>query len=275
MEEPYGALVESTLRVVTWNVWGKFGPWQQRQRLIEATLAATTPDLVLLQESWLDLDGDDQCRVLGERLGLPHRRRTAPGLVHGDWAPVNAIVSRWPLVDVEEHSLPAVDDGWGGLVLRAVVDGPRGEVDVFCVALDWPPQASRRRQHAVAQLAALIQDRQATRRRPLVVAGDFNAAPHSDEIRMLTGLRPPPTDGFVLFDAWRTAASDGDGATWSRSNPWTRPVLLPEARIDYVLTGWPRRHGVGSASSATLIGTELVDGVAPSDHYGIAVDIRY
>ena len=274
MEQPYGELVATTLRVVTWNVWGKFGPWRQRQLSLEKALAAAAADIVLLQESWSDVDGDDQCRALSEHLGLPYHCHTTPDLVHGDWAPVNAIISRWPLRDVEEHPLPAVDDGWGGLVLRAAVDGPRGELDTYCVALDWPPQASHRRQHGVTVLARLIHDHQLADRRVLIVAGDFNASPHSDEIRMLTGLRRPPVDGVVLFDVWETGSSRGDGATWSRSNPWAQPILLPERRIDYVFTGWPRRGGVGSAISAELIGTD-VDDIVPSDHYGVLAIVRY
>ena len=194
--------------------------------------------------------------------------------VHGDWAPTNAIV-RWPLRDVEEHASAAIDDGWGGLVLRAVIEGPRGELDVYCVALDWPPQASARRQHAVTLLCRLVHDHQLVRRRPVIVAGDFNADPHSDEVRLLTGLRPPPVDGTVFFDAWETGTSNGDGATWSRANPWTQPILLPERRIDYVFTGRPRRNGVGSVVSAELIGTEGRDDIVASDHYGIVVGVRY
>jgi endonuclease/exonuclease/phosphatase family metal-dependent hydrolase len=149
MEQPYGELVATTLRALTWNVWGKFGPWRQRQAAIEHVMRSAAPDVALLQESWCDVDGDDQPSLLADRLGLPHHRHTSRDLLHGDWGPVNAIISRWPLQDVEEHHLPSVDDGWGGLVLRAVVDGPRGELDPYCVALDWPPHASRRRQHAV------------------------------------------------------------------------------------------------------------------------------
>ncbi len=26
---PYGELITTTLRVLTWNVWGRFGPWQE------------------------------------------------------------------------------------------------------------------------------------------------------------------------------------------------------------------------------------------------------
>ena len=273
-EQPYGDLVATVLRAVTWNVWGRFGPWEQRGSAIVSVLRAAQPDIVLLQEAWSAVDGGDQVDDLARQLGLPHHCATARDLTFGDWGPVNAIVSRWPLVDVAEHRLDSIDDGWGGVVLRAVVDGPRGELDAYCVALDWPPNASRRRQHAVAQLAELVDRRQRATRRPLLVGGDFNAPPDSDEIRMLTGLCPPPVDGFTLFDAWE-AAGAGDGVTWSRTNPWAAPTLLPSRRIDHLFVGWPRRGGVGSVVAAEVIGAAAVDGAVASDHYGVLATVRY
>ena len=35
-----------TVRCLTWNVWWRFGPWEQRQAAIEATLHAEAPDIV-------------------------------------------------------------------------------------------------------------------------------------------------------------------------------------------------------------------------------------
>jgi endonuclease/exonuclease/phosphatase family metal-dependent hydrolase len=275
VEEPFGPLVSTALRAVTWNVWGRFGPWEQREAAIRADLAAAEPDIVFLQESWSAADGSAQVDDLSRHLGLPHHCASAPDLLFGDWGPANAIASRWPILSVAEHQPDPIDDGWGGLVLRAVVDGPRGELDTYCVALDWPPDASRRRQHSVAQLAELVAAGQREARRPLLVGGDFNAPPDSDEIRMLTGLRPPPVDGLVMFDAWDAAVDRPDGATWSRANPWAAPTLLPSRRIDYLFVGWPRRGGVGSVVSAELIGTEPVGDVVASDHYGVLATVRY
>jgi hypothetical protein len=37
---PYGPLVDSALRVVTWNVWGRYGAdWERRQLALEDVLA--------------------------------------------------------------------------------------------------------------------------------------------------------------------------------------------------------------------------------------------
>ncbi len=37
-ERPYGELITTTLRVMTWNVWGRFGPWHEREAALIRTL---------------------------------------------------------------------------------------------------------------------------------------------------------------------------------------------------------------------------------------------
>ena len=65
---PYGSVVESSLRVVTWNVWGRYGQWQERQAAIEESLAAAIPDVVCLIESWSNAETTQaklHCRTAG------------------------------------------------------------------------------------------------------------------------------------------------------------------------------------------------------------------
>jgi endonuclease/exonuclease/phosphatase family metal-dependent hydrolase len=262
------------MRVMTWNVWGRFGPWERRAAGIRRVIGDLAPDVVMLQESWVDGSGLRQCAVLGEGLGM-HHCCSGADMLFGDWGPANAVLSRWPIIEHRVTNLPALDpSGWGGVAVRAAIAGPRGPLLVYCVALDWPPTASMLRRHALRHLAAEIIADTTDIRAPVIVGGDFNAAPGSDELRMLTGEREPAHPGFVLFDAWEVAGP-GDGATWSRANPWTVPTLLPDRRIDYVLTGWPRRGGVGSAVASGVAGTEAVEGVVPSDHYAVWADLRY
>ena len=261
------------MRVMTWNVWGRFGPWERRTAGILNVIADVMPDVVLLQESWVDAAGVQQCTVLGEALGMNHHCCSGADMLFGEWGPANALLSRWPIAEHRITELPALDPiGWGGLALRALIDGPRGQLLVYCVALDWPPAASLARQHALRHLAGEVIADTTAFNAPVIVGGDFNAAPGSDELRMLTGEREPAHPGFVLFDAWDSA---DPGATWSRTNPWTVPTLLPDRRIDYLLTGWPHRGGVGSTVSSGLAGTQPVDGAVPSDHYAVWADVRY
>ncbi len=275
-EQPYGELIETTARVMTWNLWGRFGPWEQRGPAIAEVLRQVDPDVVLLQECWCDDAGDDQAAQLAAALGLRHAFGGGE-LLFDSWGLGNAILARWPITDVVVQPLPALDpNGWGGLLLRAMVDGPRGRLLIADVALDWPPFASAAREHALRYVATELAAAQASLRVPLVVGGDFNAGPDSDELRLLTGRRAAPVDGFVLFDAWEQAGPAGEpGHTWSRTNPWAAPSLLPGQRIDHLLTGWPRRGGVGSVVAARLAGVEPVDGVVASDHYAVVADVRY
>jgi endonuclease/exonuclease/phosphatase family metal-dependent hydrolase len=38
------------LRLMTWNVWHHFGPWQERQVAIEHVIKDENPDVLFLQE---------------------------------------------------------------------------------------------------------------------------------------------------------------------------------------------------------------------------------
>jgi endonuclease/exonuclease/phosphatase family metal-dependent hydrolase len=134
-EQPYGELVDTTLRVMTWNVWGRFGPWREREPALLAVIAAADPDVVLLQEAWCDGGGANEAEVLGRQLGL-HHCFAGGDLLFGDWGLGNGMLARWPIREPVLHPLPAIDQrGWGGVALRAVVDGPRGPVLGYDVAL--------------------------------------------------------------------------------------------------------------------------------------------
>ena len=50
----YGPLIETTMRVATWNLWGRYGPWEARQPIIEDSLRSIDADVVCLQEAWDD-----------------------------------------------------------------------------------------------------------------------------------------------------------------------------------------------------------------------------
>ena len=240
--QPYGPVAGTTMRIVTWNVWGRYGRWRERQAGIEDALAAAAPDIVCLVESWSHPDGT-QPELVSARLGF------GASVFVGDWQQEDwvsgiGLVSRWPVSSHDHLPLRGAGGSGAGSALFAVVDGDRGPIQLFVVMLDYPLDASPVRQAQVRELAGYIKER--TRRRyPIVVCGDFNAGPDADELRMLTGRTTPAAPGLVFYDAWEIAGDGTPGSTWSNQNPLAAVALYPDRRFDYVLSAWPRRGGVG------------------------------
>ena len=135
-------------------------------------------------------------------------------------------------------------------MLAAIVEGERGRIQLFAVMLDYPLDASRLRQDQDRQLAQLVSE--TTRRQlPVLVCGDFNAGPDSDEIRMLTGRSATAVAGLVFYDTWEIAGDGSAGDTWSNRNPPAAVGMFPDRRFDYVLSAWRRLGVVGHPSIAS------------------------
>ncbi len=274
MERPYGDLITTSVRVLTWNVWGRLGPWQAREAALVETLRNAQPDIVALQECWCDREGHNQADRLGQALDY-HHAYGGGGFLAEDWGIGVALLSRWPIERHVYREFPsATRDIWGGAALFGQIGGPRGSIPVCSTILDWPPQASAVRQASVGHLASLIAE-VAGGPLPPVVCGDFNASPDSDEIRMLTGRSQTALPGFVLYDAWEMAGNGGPGHTLTRDNPWAAPLLQPDRRIDYVCVGPPRKGGAGHIIRCAVAGNQPVNGIVPSDHYAVVADLRY
>jgi len=267
----FGPLAAGSLRVLTWNLWWRFGPWEQRLPAVLETVAALDPDIACVQEVWID-GADSSAARVAERLGGFHHveasRLDVEGVGFG-----NAIVSRWPITGHQVLALPA-PAGRDELrtCLRADVETPSGPVQVFCTHLNWRFDESHVRQEQVRAIARFVADAP-QRTYPPVLCGDLNAAPDSDEVRMLTGRAAVPVERLVFHDAWEVAGS-GPGTTWSNANPHAALDLEPDRRIDYVLVGWPKAGGRGHVAACEVVGTEPVAGVVPSDHYGVLATLR-
>ncbi|MDC7120936.1 endonuclease/exonuclease/phosphatase family protein [Cellulomonas fimi] len=269
----YGALIESTVRVVTWNVWGRYGDWEAREAAVVATLAGARPDVVVLAESWATAT-DSQCARLAGPLGLPHHTFSGVPAQEDDAALSGvAVLSRWPMTRRASRTCGAAR------VEEVELSGPRGPLQVCGVVLDaWWLDESAARQAAVRDLLTHLA-RTADESVPLVVCGDFNCDADSDEIRMLTGRTAVPVPGLSFYDAWEVAGArdgpDPSGATWSNANPHAATLLWPDRRIDYVFSATRRRGGAGHPVRARLLGTDPVAGTYPSDHRAVQADLRY
>jgi endonuclease/exonuclease/phosphatase family metal-dependent hydrolase len=291
-------------RVVTWNLWWRFGDWERRLDAIGALLGEVRPDVVGLQEVWARGDAN-AAGVLARRLGLhwayvpspaPQRwqrriedtsvacgglgeppgragtRAGFPEILIG-----NAVLSRWPVVGVAHADLPAPASGSpdGRRVLHALLSTPAGPLPFFTTQLSAFPGRSGLRCAQVRRIAQFVASHAPDDGLPPVVTGDLNAVPEADEVRLLEGfLTEPAVPDLLLVDAWRYAAPDDRGITWGRGNPHAAVTGEPDSRIDYVLVGTPRAAGAALVTGARVVGDRPWDGVWPSDHAAVVADLR-
>ena len=105
--------IETRLRVVTWNIWWRFGPWEQRRPAIAATLKKLDADVISLQEVWSD-EGTNMASELADELGYHHVFAWSMDI--DDVGLGNALLSRWPIKCHDSISLPGKKDTGEGRV---------------------------------------------------------------------------------------------------------------------------------------------------------------
>ncbi len=271
-QDEKNAIIETRLRVLTWNIWGRFGPWERRQPAIAATIQKLEADIIALQEVW----GDKATNLAAELAAeLGYHYTFAPSMDKKGFKIGNALLSRWPIEQSESRMLHGKKEtGEGRLALYAKINGPRGQIPIFATHLNWRFEQSHIRQVQVADLAHFV-DSMRPWEYPPIVCGDFNAEPTSEEMRMLKGLTTCPTEGLVFHDAWSVAGDGGAGITWDNANPYVKVELEPDRRIDYILVGWPGSRGAAHVVECRVTGNEPVDGVWPSDHHAVMAELRY
>ncbi|CAM5689437.1 hypothetical protein STENM223S_02861 [Streptomyces tendae] len=262
------------MRVVTWNLWWRFGPWAERREAILAVLRELKPDAVGLQEVWAVDGGENLAESLARDLGLHCAWWPSPAPERwqrriGDHAVGvgTAVLSRWPVVERAVLRLPApaeMDDG--RLAAYARLDAPGRRVPFFTVHLTSGGRARAVRLEQAEALAEFVDRHRDGTAHPAVVTGDFNARPESPEVRLLraAGLR----------DAWALADPDEPSGTWDTANPYVAHADgEPSVRIDYVRVGPPGPGGLGRVLAVRRAGAGPVDGVWPSDHAAVVADL--
>jgi len=270
------------LRVVSINTQNLEGD-PIRQDLLNKELRRLSPDLVALQEVIED-ESRHQLETLlaGTDLNGTHQAETMqflPPFVERYGG--TAIATRWPHRVVETVDLRILDAGdvpWA--TMAAVVEIPGvGELLLIAATGSWRLDAESARERQAIAITDL--DSRHRRRLPTIIAGDLNSSPDSASIRYLRGLQSLNGRSVHYHDAWAVAGV-GSGFTWTVDNPNAHAVIDAvvrqpnhQRRIDYILVGSAHAHPDAYAQirAASLAFTQPQDGVWPSDHYGLCVDL--
>ena len=261
------------MKVLTLNLWHDAGPWRTRAQLIRAEIARLEPDLIGFQEVLRGGDTDLARELVGDAgyhvefvraTGFWRDSRLAFG---------NAAASRWPILARDELRLPDAADGETRAAISVTVDAPLGPISFTSTHLHWKLHHGAVRERQVRALCDHVRARRPRGGFPPVMVGDFNAEPDSAEIRYVTGLQSLEGRSVYFADAWRVAGDGGRGFTWSNRNGYARASFEPDRRIDYVFVGNPAARGVGRVLRCRVVGCEPVEGVFPSDHFGVFAEL--
>lgn len=191
------------------------------------------------------------------------------------------MATRWAhrVVEVLDLRLAGAGDvPWCTLAVKVPLPG-LGELLFIAATASWRLDAEAVREQQAVELGDL--DARHRTDLPTIIAGDFNAAPDAASIRYLTGRQSLSGRSVHYHDAWEVAG-DGPGHTWTADNAHTadlldRIVRQPghRRRLDYVFTGSWHAHPRARCEirTAHLAFDRPTDGVWPSDHYGVVVDV--
>ncbi len=259
--------VEHSLRVVTWNVWGRYGAWLEWAPRITETLQRLDPDVVCLQEVWT-VGGRTQADGLAEDLGshAAFDRTRMPDVEAESGADGlgMAVLGRWPAIDRRRQELPTDLPGYPSSLLIVTLAHPAGPLHVATTVPVWERDAGDVRLAQTTAVATALTDSDLDGVPPVVLAADLNARPDTPEFAALTE---------VLIDAWAAARPGERGHTLAHANRYVAAdEWLADGRIDHVLVRSGSPAYPVSVTSADLAGTT---DPPPSDHHAVVVDLAW
>jgi endonuclease/exonuclease/phosphatase family metal-dependent hydrolase len=258
-----------SFRAATLNIWQKFGPWEERMPRLCKALTHDPPDVIGLQEVRCE-PGFDQLAIVGNALGYHAVYGATFDDGHGRTG--NGILSRYPVLDSETIALPEGRQHEWRCLVYALLDTPFGRLPFFTTHLNWRLDDGGSRRLQVQAIAEAVRVRSSEEHFPALLVGDFNAEPDSDEMRYLRGLTSIDNTYVYYADAW-VFAGQGPGVTYSKHNPFGEHHREAERRIDYVFVRAPEQ-GRGEPVATRLAYHEPVDGMYPTDHFGVVATIR-
>ena len=254
-----------TLKVMSWNLWWKFEDYLERQKLIFSEIEKLTPDIMCLQEVWEEED-ESQADKIASLLGYEFvygKSFDFDGVAFG-----NAIISKYPIQDHSVNYMAAEQKyDEKRLLLHAQIIYKEMNLDIMCTHLNYKYEHQHVREGQVKYILKYISNLKKSKF-PVILCGDFNADPNSDEIRMITGHRKP-VEEIVLRDSWIITNPESPGFTWSNKNSYAKKTLESDRRIDYIFVGKAGSKGLGHPLSTVLVGTDKNNNLFPSDHFGI------
>jgi endonuclease/exonuclease/phosphatase family metal-dependent hydrolase len=263
--------------VATLNLFAQHGDWPARRDALWAGLQTLDADVLMLQEAVVDEGYDQVAELLGPGYAVVHQ---TVGLVGDGTHHGASVASRLPVRAVHEvdlHLTPRTGDYSCATVIADVAaPEPFGRLLVACHGNSWAWWAERERELQAVAAARRLEELVAQEPAHVMVGGDFNATPDTSSMRFWTGRTSLDGVSVAYRDAWESVRGDEPGHTFDPRNPLTaidEPELDRGRRIDYLLVRCGDHGPTLRIADCRPALSEPVNGVQPSDHYGVVADL--
>ncbi len=241
------------MRIVSFNLWGKFGPYAERWKFAAGEIGRTEPDILCIQEAALDEPLDRVAEAAGTRILLSDIGGT--GL---------AILSRYQSLSNKliEYRTRSPLENYIRKFSCAHLAHEGKEFLVINTHLSWKAGDEASRAGQALELADFL----ASKKLPAVLCGDFNCEYGS------AAMKP-------LRDRYRdllAGTADEKKPTWDNANPFIQAHTekFSDRRIDLILAdaAFLKLHPLESMRIAFR--KPDAKGLHCSDHYGVIADFK-
>lgn len=271
----------SLIRVLTLNLWQRYGAWADRRSMLIDGIRALQPDLVAFAESIKTDEYDQVTDLLGQGFNVAHSQTRDPNGMG------ISIASRWPLGEVQEVDLNVTPRTAGfpctTLVAEVIVPDPVGPLLFVNHFPNWQLNFERERELQAVAAARFVEGRIGQSNQQVVMVGDLDADPDAASIRFWSGRQSLSDISVCYRDAWESTHPEDTGHTFTPRNPLVRDGMVkgmrpfrdwPFRRIDYIFLRLGAHGGNAlDISECEHIFDEPVNGVWASDHFGLVADL--
>ncbi|HEX6506597.1 MAG TPA: endonuclease/exonuclease/phosphatase family protein [Chloroflexota bacterium] len=252
------------MKVMTFNIWNYTRPWHTRRDMIAQLIEQHRPHVVALQETRHDFRyerGKGQGEQLAELTG--YYPTVALGQVYLPILRIDecvTILTREPPLHTVTRRLarlPHEREDENQRVCVGVAVSSSGRT-VYAFDTHFSLSARARLSNAL-EVTRFVREEAGDS--AAVLMGDLNAEPQTEPIQFLRGEYEVDGDTGDFLDCWVAAHPHDVGYTYASFGP--------VRRIDYVLARNTSPDGI----TAQVIGSESREGVYPSDHKGVVVEL--
>jgi len=258
---------QNKFKIVTYNLWNHNSNFDKRIKMIGNILKVEKADVIVLQEV--------RSKV------IVHELQKACDMPYVYWKKYHDCEEG--LAILSQHKILSTWTNWdvstdvhnsGSMCIEVMYRNKR--LSISNVHLDYKYALNREKE--ILKLTEYIKSLKADYN---IMAGDFNTYPNSSIHGYLSGRSSLMGQSARWIDLGESYASKMnvqlDVTIDFNNNPrWLKkPILDIPGRFDWILLENPYPNDYPTLLEYNLIGKEIIDDISASDHYGIAVSLRF